>query len=67
MLSYEYDFTPHINPGVIKIKLYQYHMDLLWSYIRKSTINDGWILDQNNNVVERGPYQQWSLYDTTGL
>ena len=42
-------------------------MDLLWSYIRNSTVNDGWKLDENNNVVERGPHQQWSLYDTTGL
>lgn len=67
MLTYEYKFTPHINPGILEFQLYKYHMDMLWSYIRKSTVNDGWKLDKNNNVVERGPYQQWAIYDTTGL
>lgn len=67
MLNYEYEYTPHINPGVLKLKLYKYHMDLLWHYIKKSNINGGWTLDEKNNVVERGPYQQWALYDTTGL
>lgn len=65
MLRYDYELTPHINPGVLKFKLYKYHMDLLWSYIKKSNVNGGWTLDDSNNVVERGPYQQWSLYDTT--
>lgn len=67
MFKYDYRFTPHINPGIIELNLYKYHMDLLWSYIRKSTVNDGWVIDKDNNVVKRGPYQQWSLYDTTKL
>lgn len=65
MIEYEYEYTPHINPGVLKFKLYPFHMDLLWSYIKKSTVNDGWVIDKDYNVVERGPYQEWSLYDTT--
>jgi len=67
MFKYDYRFTPHINPGIIELKLYKYHMDLLWSYIKKSTVNDGWEIDKDNNVIKRGPYQQWSLYDTTKL
>lgn len=62
-MNYDYEATPHINPGILKWKLNQDHMNLLWSYIKKPTTNGAWVFDNNNKVIERTPYQEWALDD----
>ena len=65
-MNYEYDYTDHINPGILSFKLTKEHVDLLWSYIKRSAF-EGWTFDENNKVLTRAHHQQWSLYDTTRI
>jgi uncharacterized protein YgiM (DUF1202 family) len=67
-MTYESDYqvTNWINPGVFSWKLNEEHMNLLWSYVRESSNRGGWVLDDNNKVVKRDNFQEWSLHDTTG-
>ena len=67
-MTYENDYqvTTWINPGIFIWKLNKEHMDLLWSYVRDSSERGGWVLDDNNKVVERDNFQEWSLQDKTG-
>ena len=60
-----YQITTQINPGILSHKLNKDHMDLLWSYIKDSTKRGGWVLDENNKVIERDDFQEWTLEDTT--
>ena len=64
-MNYDYETTPHINPGILKWKLNQDHMNLLWTYIKKPTTNGAWVFDNNNKVIERTPYQEWALDDSS--
>jgi len=61
----QYQITTQINPGILSHKLNKDHMDLLWSYIKDSTKRGGWVLDENNKVIERDNFQEWSLEDTS--
>ena len=61
----QYQITTQINPGVLSHKLNKDHMDLLWSYIKDSTKRGGWVLDDNNKVIERDNFQEWTLEDTS--
>ena len=67
-MTYENDYqvTTWINPGIFIWKLNKEHKDLLWSYVRDSSERGGWVLDDNNKVVERDNFQEWSLQDKTG-
>jgi hypothetical protein len=64
--KYEYEYTEHINPGVLSFKLTDDHINLIWRYIKRSaSFFDGWTFDDNNKVLTSGQDQQWTLYDTT--
>tara|TARA_B100002019_G_C21152554_1_gene539008 strand:+ start:112 stop:816 length:705 start_codon:yes stop_codon:yes gene_type:complete len=64
-MTYRYEFSPRINPGILKWKLNEDHMDLLWTYLKKPTTKGAWKFDDNNKIIERTPYQEWALDDYT--
>jgi Putative 2OG-Fe(II) oxygenase len=66
MSNYEYEYTSHINPGILSFKLNKEHIDLIWTYIKRSAFK-GWTFDENNKVLTSGHHQQWTLYDNTRI